>query len=99
MSKGEHAENAQKFSSHIRGLLFCQQLFSMQSEHLGMGPISANADDEVWIISGCTYPMVLRRATASQGPYTVLGRAYVHGIMDGEVKPTNANSVKAIVLR
>ncbi|KAF5659560.1 heterokaryon incompatibility protein (het-6OR allele) [Fusarium heterosporum] len=42
---------------------------------------SALVDDEIWILSGCPTPLVLRHEGQR---YTLIGEAYVHGIMHGE---------------
>lgn len=40
--------------------------------------------DEVWIVTGSRIPMVLRRLEGS-GNRRLIGEAYVHGVMNGEV--------------
>lgn len=59
--------------------------------YVACGPKSTVEGDEVWIISGCRTPMVLRKLehqtgelNAERNPYAVVGEAYVHGIMYGE---------------
>ncbi|KAF4331915.1 heterokaryon incompatibility (het-6OR allele) [Fusarium beomiforme] len=47
-------------------------------------------DDEIWVVSGCPTPLVMRR----QGQqYTLIGEAYVHGVMHGEAIHANNNWV------
>ena len=50
----------------------------------GVGPIVMQAGDIVAVLYGCRWPVILR-SLPTGGEYTVLGIAYVHGIMDGEV--------------
>lgn len=57
--------------------------FLLESGHVGCGPKSIQEGDEVWILSGCPTPMVLR-ASPGEKTYCVIGEAYVHGIMHGE---------------
>lgn len=90
-------EEAEKYSSHLKTVKWCQQLFLLSSGHLGMGPVSSVSKDEVWIIAGCTFPMVLRPSKTSKGSFTVLGRTYVHGIMDGEIE-AHDTAVQTILL-
>ncbi|CAM1511895.1 Fc.00g094080.m01.CDS01 [Cosmosporella sp. VM-42] len=78
------------FTSHASGVTWSQQLFLMNTRYLGMGPKSGAVGDEVWIVSGCSFPMVFRRIEGKPGSYSVLGRAYVHGVMHGEAVGGNS---------
>ncbi|KAH5145758.1 hypothetical protein HBH70_044370 [Parastagonospora nodorum] len=49
---------------------------------IGLIPANANVGDVVAVFTGGHVPIILRPQT---GYYTVVGDAYVHGIMDGEV--------------
>ncbi|KAJ2982115.1 hypothetical protein NQ176_g1597 [Zarea fungicola] len=79
----EHPD-PESFTSHASGVTWNQQLFFTDTGYLGMGPKSGKEGDEVWIISGCPFPMVLRRHIHNRESYCDLGRAYVHGVMHGE---------------
>lgn len=57
--------------------------FAAEGGFIGLGHTSIVEGDEVWILSGCPTPMVLRR-TSSGKMYRVVGEAYIHGIMHGE---------------
>jgi hypothetical protein len=75
----------ERFSSHASGVIWAQKLFVTDTGYLGMGPKSGQEGDELWIVAGCPFPMVLRRHVRDgEGWYFVLGRAYVHGVMHGE---------------
>ncbi|KAJ9143306.1 Heterokaryon incompatibility protein [Pleurostoma richardsiae] len=50
---------------------------------LGIGHHRVEKGDEVWIIKGCSYPLILRRGD-DDGCYGLVGEAYVHGVMAGE---------------
>ena len=68
-----------------------------ESPFLGAGPQSLTAGDEVWILSGCNVPIVLR--DAGDGKRRVVGECYVHGIMHGEAVNMQPNaSVQTIML-
>jgi hypothetical protein len=54
-----------------------------KSGELGLGPISAQSGDVVAFIRNTKVPFILRKAQA--GRYTVVGEAYIHGFMHGEV--------------
>jgi hypothetical protein len=53
--------------------------------HLGCSCESAQVGDELWIISGCPPPLVLRKSDARDGCYTLIGETFVHCVMNGEV--------------
>jgi len=53
--------------------------------HLACAPQSAEAGDEVWIVARCHAPLILRRV--GQSSYSLVGEAYVHGVMYGEAVP------------
>jgi serine phosphatase RsbU (regulator of sigma subunit) len=55
----------------------------------GIGPQDARTGDLVALFAGATRPMIIR----SQGDeYRLHGPAIVHGIMNGEAWPEDANS-------
>jgi hypothetical protein len=58
--------------------------FVTSGRHLGVGPQSVEPGDFIFILIGSEIPYVLRRYERNN-IYHVIGEAYVHGIMDGEV--------------
>lgn len=72
-----------------------RQLVIVDGKLLGVAGLLVETGDEVWVIPGIRAPVVLRRmrvddasvdsADETSAPrYSFLGKAYVHGIMDGE---------------
>ncbi|KAF5539315.1 het-domain-containing protein [Fusarium napiforme] len=57
-------------------------LFVTVEGRLGWGLKSTREGDEVWILDGCQVPCLLR--PNGDGRYSLVGEAYVHGIMHGE---------------
>lgn len=65
-------------------------------KHLGLAPVGARVDDEVWIVPGAGAPVILRRhggcrrdgreerAGKLTPRFDFVGAAYVHGLMHGE---------------
>lgn len=51
---------------------------------LGQAPAGAQEGDEICIIKGAQVPFVVRAGSES-GKYRIVGEAYVHGVMDGEM--------------
>jgi hypothetical protein len=60
-----------------------RRLFVTSQKWLGLGPIALKEDDEVWLFKNADVPFILRRCGDSQ--YALVGEAYVHGIMHGEL--------------
>ncbi|KXJ88978.1 heterokaryon incompatibility protein-domain-containing protein [Microdochium bolleyi] len=48
-------------------------------------PAVSEPDDEIWVISGCKLPVVLRRHAMRPGMHRLVGVCYAHSIMDGSV--------------
>jgi len=72
------------------------RMFRTPNNYLGMGPISSQVGDEIWVLKGSRVPFILRRK--GTGQYQLIGEAYVHGIMHGEAvegnfKPTSLELV------
>jgi hypothetical protein len=57
--------------------------FITSSGRLGLGPAAMLPGDRVVVFFGAELPFILRKD--NEGYYQVIGEAYVHGIMDGEI--------------
>ncbi|KAK3360698.1 heterokaryon incompatibility protein-domain-containing protein [Lasiosphaeria hispida] len=57
-------------------------IFRTDENYLGNGPRSVLPGDQVWVLAGAVVPIVLRRR--GNGRFTLVGEAFVHGIMRGE---------------
>jgi len=57
-------------------------LATLYEGQVGLVPLDAKKGDAVWILKGCSVPVVLRKCAAET--YTLVGECYVHGFMDGE---------------
>jgi hypothetical protein len=55
---------------------------TLSHDLLGLGPEKAEPGDELWLIREARVPFILR--PLPNGQYTLIGQAYVHGIMHGE---------------
>lgn len=58
-----------------------RRLLITQNGDVGLGPINAVIGDHVCILYGCSVPLVLREV---DGRFTLIGEAYLQGLMDGE---------------
>lgn len=53
-------------------------LFSTDNHKLGIGPSSTRNGDQVWVLNGARFPVILR--SPGTGLLIVVGPAYVHGV-------------------
>jgi hypothetical protein len=60
-----------------------RRLFRTAGNSLGLGAQSLQAGDVVWVVAGAAVPTVLRPVSGKR--WRLVGEAYIHGIMDGEV--------------
>lgn len=67
-----------------------QAFFIMNSGYVGNAFHSVRETDEVFLIAGCPWPMVLR---SCGGRYKFVAPAYVHGVMGGERWLEDSNSL------
>jgi hypothetical protein len=66
--------------------------------YVGMAPCRARLGDVVAIVFGCSIPLVLRRSGVREA-WTVVGEAYVDGVMQGEVEGLLGDEVFVKTLR
>lgn len=55
-----------------------------QRGYVGLVPQATKSKDQVWVVSGCELPLVLRESLARPGYFRLVGACYMHGVMDGE---------------
>ncbi|EWG39568.1 hypothetical protein FVEG_15035 [Fusarium verticillioides 7600] len=63
-----------------------RSLFRTKTGHLGLAPQTIQVGDEVGILQGGEVPHVFRRDTGSETSLSLVGDAYVYGIMHGELE-------------
>ncbi|KAF2742962.1 HET-domain-containing protein [Sporormia fimetaria CBS 119925] len=63
-----------------------RQLATLESGHLALAPMGIRRGDGVYVISGCSTPVALRKVTGGEeeGMFEVVGECYVDGFMEGE---------------
>lgn len=64
--------------------------------HLALVPSSSLRHDEIWVLYGCSAPVILRRIADSE--YKLIGICYVDGIMYGEAVADSEGRVPEISL-
>ena len=62
-----------------------RRLMVTRRGEVGMAPCRTRVGDAVVVLFGCSIPLVLRRVGAMEA-WQVVGEAYVHGLMNGEVE-------------
>ena len=70
-------------SESFRVAYSCRRLFRTKKNYLGIAAESIEKGDAVWVLAGAAVPLVLR--PVEDGGWKLVGEAYVHGIMNGEV--------------
>jgi hypothetical protein len=56
--------------------------------YIGLVPACSVLGDEVFLLGGAPVPFVLRRRQVKR--YILVGDAYIHGVMEGEITETAA---------
>ena len=85
--------HVEQFLKIVRDVVWNRRIFRLEWQNdvdkssVGLVPRNAKAGDHICILYGCTVPVVLRRQidVTNASSWQLLGDAYVHGIMDGEV--------------
>lgn len=79
-------------ASLFNGIIICQtgrQLFVTTNNVLGLGPRGIELGDVVCVFDGARTPHILRTIDNAEGSelrYSLIGEAYLHGYMYGEVE-------------
>ncbi|KAE8447560.1 hypothetical protein EG329_010690 [Mollisiaceae sp. DMI_Dod_QoI] len=69
--------------------------YIIMENFMGLGPEATKEEDFVCVLFGCSVPVLLRPSKSSLGEYHLVGEAYVHGVMDGEIiEKLNAGEYK-----
>ncbi|KAL8992232.1 MAG: hypothetical protein Q9169_007262 [Polycauliona sp. 2 TL-2023] len=73
------------------------RFFTTEEGHMGMGPISLEVGDSIWLVPGAQIFFAFR-ARPSTDRYEFIGDCYVHGLMDGEAVHTALPTMEIIEL-
>lgn len=88
IADGNHSP-ASSFSRNMIEAQTGRQLFTTADGRFGFGHLGIREGDVVCIFNGAPTAHVLRKASGSgegDGTYTLEAAAYVHGMMNGEIK-------------
>ncbi|KAH7244510.1 heterokaryon incompatibility protein-domain-containing protein [Fusarium redolens] len=86
VSPGGLNQDGELYECTMHHVSWYRRLFVTNGGYIGLAPPSAQLGDEVVLLSGGRVPFVVRKRNLNiQECYSIVGEAYVHGIMDGEL--------------
>ncbi|KAF9636312.1 putative ankyrin and het domain-containing protein [Lasiodiplodia theobromae] len=94
--RGARSREAIRYAGIAQYKLNKRKPFRTLTGFVGIGPEEVAEGDCLWIPLGAHVPFVLRQS--GDGRWVVVGEAYVHGIMDGELTEQESVEVKQIQL-
>ena len=81
----DHLSRFSQFDYDLKYTNASRRYIFTERGRLVLGPLSVEIGDEVWILGGSGFPVVLRPVPSTGVPrYRFVGQAYVHGVMQGE---------------
>lgn len=72
-----------KYANIAYNKLFRRRPLRSTKGYIGLGPLGVRKGDSIWVLPGADVPFIFR--PAENGTFMVIGEAYIHGIMDGEL--------------
>lgn len=89
--------NEQGFISRFRDTTkwMARRLMTTDQGFIGMVPCRARKSDQVWILLGCSIPLILRKWEDKKG-YQVIGECYLHGYMSGKIQKEVISGIRII---
>ncbi|KAF2112083.1 heterokaryon incompatibility protein-domain-containing protein [Lophiotrema nucula] len=87
---------AEALHSAVTARMLRRVLFTTRKEKVGSGPRSVQEGDEVWVLAGAKVPYILRPVGNAQ--YELVGEAYMHDIMHGELVKEGKGEISDITL-
>lgn len=82
----ERTQQIQAFEVRSKTFRGCRRLVRTQEGYIGLAPLSTQVGDEVFVLPNSITPFVMRKR--ADGMYELVGEAYLHGVMSGEVTDT-----------
>ncbi|KAK2604201.1 hypothetical protein N8I77_007149 [Diaporthe amygdali] len=83
-SKLRIPENKQRFEHGVKDVGINRCLLATAKGGFGIGPLITRPGDVCCVLFGTDVPFILRPSRGSSG-YRILGEAFVHGVMNGEI--------------
>lgn len=79
-----HQNQMLPFVQSVKSKVCGRKLFKTSGDLLGMGSRSILAKDQIWLIRDSRTPLILRPKPGT-GDFVLVGEAYLHGFMHGEM--------------
>ena len=70
-----------RYADYLREFFACRTFFMTSEGYMGSSVVEPQLGDQVVVLLGCDYPLLLR---AAQGSHQVVGQCYVQGFMCAE---------------
>ena len=79
------------FDQAVKEVMADRRLFFTEGGNIGLGPKSLKEGDEVWLLEGAQIPFILKPIPRVEGEVcrALVGEAYLHGWMHGEMLDTD----------
>ncbi len=84
------------FLQRQAGICYGRRLFRTDAQRFGIGHEALRIEDEIWLLAGAQVPFILRRRP--DGKFTLIGEAYVDGMMYGELWPAMKKDLVDVIL-
>jgi hypothetical protein len=85
-----------EFQRAVTRQCYSRRFCATDGGRIGQIPYWAEDKDEIWVFPGLQVPVVLRKDSGLR--YRLVGEAYIHGIMFGEISDTLIGKLKRIQL-
>ncbi|KAI8670665.1 HET domain-containing protein [Fusarium keratoplasticum] len=83
---GTLGQDTGRFETTMHHIAWSRRLFVTKAGYMGLAHPSAQHGDIVVLLSGGRVPFIIRKDSSDSSEYYhIVGEAYVHGIMDGEL--------------
>lgn len=76
-------ESISFFGQHFESIYDGRRIFATEKGFLGTGTEAVKSGDLVYLVAGADVPYILRPVGGKEDAFTLVGEAYVHGVMDG----------------
>ncbi|CAD6443261.1 dc0e4bd3-7b3f-4045-a324-502171746c43 [Sclerotinia trifoliorum] len=99
--KAKFDKDYKDFYEAFRVVYAGRRIFRTRRGYWGIGAQTLNTGklDEIWIVAGSKVPMVLRQVEGSKsGNRRLIGEAYVHGLMNGELSGVTGERMESLFL-
>lgn len=91
----EFSSQLTDFRHEVSLIIGARRLITTHGKLIGVAPLDSHLGDEMCILAGASTPFVLR--PLDSGHRRLIGDAYIHGMMHGEVANSGLNSEDIIL--